>query len=93
MVFYPVVQVGGFIPLDSALGIAAKAIVGDGVRPFVDKQGKAHLFAGNLYLWWEKHQSEFAPFKLFDEWCNRPFGRNTVIPGYRKMAAQSQHRS
>jgi hypothetical protein len=89
MVFYPVVQVGGFIPLDSALGRAAKSTVKDEIRPFIDKQGKEHYFAADLYLWWEQHESEFVPFGQFDEWRKRPFGRDTVIPGYRKMASQS----
>ena len=82
-VFYAVVQVGGFIPLDSELGQAFHQRVGDAVPIFTsDKDGKQRYFAGDLYFWWEEHKSEFAPYPLYDEWRQRDFTKSVAIKMY-----------
>jgi hypothetical protein len=82
-VFYAVVQVGGFIPLDSELGQAFHERFGDAVSIFTsDKDGKQRYFAGDLYFWWEAHKSEFAPYPIYDDWSQREFTRNVALKLY-----------
>jgi hypothetical protein len=82
-VFYAVVQVGGFIPLDSELGQAFHQRVGDAVPIFTsDKDGEQRYFAGDLYFWWEGHKSEFAPYPLYDDWRQREFTKNVALKLY-----------
>ena len=85
MVFYPIVQVGGSIPLDSELGTAAAGILGPGFPFTTGKDGQRAYFGGELYFWWEQNQKRFASFPLFDEWKKREFAQSTVIPFYRKI--------
>jgi hypothetical protein len=82
LVFYAVVQVGGFVAYDSELGRACKRLVGSEVPVFTSKKGERMYFAGDLYFWWERHQTEFERFWLYDEWRQRDFARKTVIPMY-----------
>jgi hypothetical protein len=82
LVFYAVVQVGGFIAYDSELGHASERVLGKDIPIFTAKDGKRTYFAGDLYFWWERHQGEFDGFPLYDEWCHREFARKTVIPMY-----------
>ena len=82
-VFYAVVQVGGFIPLDSELGQAFHERFGDTVPIFTsDKDGKRCYFAGDLYFWWEAHKSEFAAYPLYDDWTQREFTKNVALKLY-----------
>ena len=83
MVFYAVVQVGGFVPATSSLGEAFRGYVGDSVPLFVaEKEGTRGYFAGDLYSWWEARKSEFPPFPLYEEWRQRDFARNVAIKMY-----------
>jgi hypothetical protein len=85
MVFYPIVQVGGFIPVDSELGASAAAILGPGFPMTTRKDGQGAYFGGELYFWWEDNQKRFGSFPLFDEWKKRELTQSTVIPFYRKI--------
>jgi len=82
-VFYAVVQVGGFIPAESALGQAFRQSVGDAVSIFVsEKDGIRSYFAGDLYFWWESHKAAYPTFPLHEEWRQRDFARDVVIKMY-----------
>jgi hypothetical protein len=86
-VFYAVVQVGGFIPLASPLGQAFQQRAGHAVPIFTnEKDGSQSFFAGDLYLWWEAHKSEYAPYPLYEDWSQREFARNVAIKMYRSAA-------
>ena len=83
LVFYAVVQVGGFIPLDSDLGQAFHMRFGDTVPIFKsEKDGKQRYFAGDLYYWWEAHKSEFTSYPLYDDWRQREFTKNIALKLY-----------
>ena len=82
LVFYEVVQVGGFIAYDSELGRACERLVQTNVPVFISKTGERMYFAGDLYFWWEGHKGEFEKFPLYEEWRQREFARSTVIPMY-----------
>jgi hypothetical protein len=82
LVFYAVVQVGGFIPCESELGQAWMRTVGDEFHVFTSKKGERKYFAGDLYFWWESHKAEFETFPIYDEWRMREFARKRVIPLY-----------
>ena len=82
LVFYAVVQVGGFIRYDSELGRASEKLIGGEVPIFTSDKGERSYFAGDLYFWWERHRAEFAAFPLFDDWRKRDFAKTTVIPMY-----------
>ncbi len=86
MVFYPVVQVGGSIAVDSELGKASAAVVGSDFPITTTKEGERVYFSGDLYLWWEANRSKYEPFPLFDEWSKRDFAQNVVIPMFRSAA-------
>ncbi len=84
LVFYAIVQVGGFIPLESPLGQAFQQSAGDNVPVSTSgKDGKHRYFAGDLYFWWEAHKFEYPPYPLYDEWRQRKFARNGAIPMYK----------
>jgi hypothetical protein len=89
MVFYAVVQVGGSIPADSPLGIAALTVLGGDFKVTATKDGKRILFAADLFVWWEKHQGEYDDFPIFDDWQDRDFAKKTVIPMYRRVQQQT----
>jgi hypothetical protein len=88
MVFYPVVQVGGSIPAESPLGVAAIAVLGNDFNVTTTKEGTRVLFAADLFAWWEKHQGEYDHFSTFDDWQSRDFAKNTVLPMYRRLGRQ-----
>lgn len=89
LVFYAVVQVGGFIDYDSDLGRACQRLVGSEVPIFTSENGQRSYFAGDLYFWWQRHRAEFESFPLYEEWSRREFARKTVIPMY-ESAAKNQ---
>ena len=82
LVFYAVVQVGGFIAYDSDLGRASERLVGSEVSIFTSEKGERSYFAGDLYFWWQRHRAEFESFPLYEEWQQRDFAKRTVIPMY-----------
>ena len=82
MVFYPVVQVGGFIPKDTHFGKAVSRVVGEDFPSNKNKEGLEVYFAGNLYFWWQENKSKYESYSLFDDWMNREFAKQTVIPMY-----------
>jgi hypothetical protein len=86
LVFYAVVQVGGFIAYDSELGRACEQLVGSEVSIFTSKTGERSYFAGDLYFWWERYRGEYETFSLYDEWRQREFAKKTVIPIYESVA-------
>jgi hypothetical protein len=85
LVFYAVVQVGGFIPVDSPLGKASKPILGDDFKVFTNKLGIKYYFAADLYFWWLDNRSRFEASPIFEEWRQREFAQSVVIPGYHRM--------
>ncbi|HWX22641.1 MAG TPA: hypothetical protein VN578_22285 [Candidatus Binatia bacterium] len=91
VVFFGVVQVGGFIPIDSPVGQAFQARFGSAVPVFTDeKDGAKSFFAGDLYFWWEKHNSEYDTFPLYEDWRQRPFAKNVAIKMYESAAKNSK---
>lgn len=91
VVFYAVVQVGGFIPADSPIGLAFRKRFGSAVPLYKDeKDGSESYFAGDLYFWWETHKSKFVSYPLYEEWRNREFAQTVAIPMYQGAAKQSQ---
>lgn len=86
MVFYPVVQVGGSIAVNTELGKASSAILGADFPVATMQDGRATYFGGDLYLWWEAKRSKFASYPLFDEWIKREFAQTVVIPMFRSTA-------
>jgi hypothetical protein len=90
LVFYPVVQVGGAIPSDSELGVAARAVLGADFPITTTKEGQKVLFCADLYSWWQKQQSKFEHFQTFDDWIGRDFAKNTVLPMYQRLQGQSR---
>jgi hypothetical protein len=83
VVFYAVVQVGGFIPVDGAIGRPLSEMVSGDVPVFIDKNGQKRYFAGDLYCWWEAGGHGFPHFQLYEEWKKREYAQKTVIPWYR----------
>lgn len=88
MVFYAVVQVGGFIDLATELGKAAHKVVGADFPVFESKEGKRALFAGELFFWWRDNLHRFERYPLFDEWMERDFAQSVVIPMYQATHEQ-----
>jgi hypothetical protein len=87
LVFYAVVQVGGFIPLASPLGEAFHRSVGDIVPIFTnEKDSSQSYFAGDLYFWWEAHKSEHASYPLYEERRQREFAQRVAIKMYQGAA-------
>jgi hypothetical protein len=82
MVFYPVVQVGGSIPVDSELGKAAATILGADFPVTTSKDGERNYFAGDLYFWWQDNAKSYEAYPLFEEWRNRDFAKTVVVPMY-----------
>jgi hypothetical protein len=91
LVFYGVVQVGGFIPLTSPPGQAFRESFGEAVPLSTnEKDGSQSYFAGDLYFWWESHKSEYAAYALYEEWCRRDFAQQVAIPMYEGAAKNKQ---
>jgi uncharacterized protein YegJ (DUF2314 family) len=82
MVFYPVVQVGGAIPVESELGKASAEVLGPDFVITTRKDGQREYFAGDLYFWWEANRNKFDAHPLFDEWKKREFAKTVVVPMY-----------
>lgn len=83
LVFYPVVQVGGSIPVDSDLGRAAAAMLGPDVPVTTNKQGERVYFAGDLFFWWCDNGLSYDAYPLLEEWSGRDFARGVVVPMYK----------
>jgi hypothetical protein len=78
LVFYAVVQVGGFIDSESRLGEGVLQVFGR--MPTTEgKNGEKMIFAGDLYFWWLERRSEYPEFPLYLEWEKRPFSQNVTI--------------
>lgn len=88
LVFYVVVQVGGSIGVDTALGKAAIELVGPDFPIHSSEEDGDVLFAPNLYDWWVKSRGQYESFSLFDEWSKREFAQTTVIPMYQSLNKQ-----
>jgi hypothetical protein len=82
LVFYAVVQVGGFIALDSDLGKASAALLGPDFPIFTSKEGTRAYFAGELYSWWQDNRNKYDAYPLFEEWSQRDFAKSVVVPMY-----------
>ena len=83
MVFYPIVQVGGAIPVDSELGKAAAPVLGPDFPVTTTENGERVYFGGDLYFWWQDNAQKYVPYPLFEEWSKRDFAQTVVIPMYR----------
>jgi hypothetical protein len=83
VVFYAVVQVGGFIAVDSDLGKASADLLGPAVPVFTARDGTRAYFAGELYFWWLDNRNKYDAYPLFDEWDQRDFAKNVVVPMYK----------
>jgi len=88
MVFYPVVQVGGAIPVESELGKAVAPILGPDFAVTTTKDGQRVYFAADLYFWWEANRTKFDAYPLFDEWSKREFAQTVAIPMYKSTSKQ-----
>jgi hypothetical protein len=86
MVFYTLVQVGGFIRLDSDLGQAASKLLGPKFPVFKSKDRTRSLFAGDLYFWWIENSAAYKEYALFDEWGRRDFVKTVVLPMYKSIS-------
>ena len=87
VVFYAVVQVVGFIDIESPLGKEVTVIFGP--LPITNgKSGEKLIFAGDLYFWWKAKKSEYPAFAQYDEWEKSDFAREVPIPMYEKIRAQ-----
>jgi hypothetical protein len=81
-VLYPILQVGGFLPLDSPLGQAfTTAAAGLGIAPRLVR-GRHYYFAGDLFHWWEQHKASYPPLPLYEAWLTRDFTREVAVPLY-----------
>jgi hypothetical protein len=89
MVFYPVVQVGGFIAADSKLGKACAMVLGPEFPVTTTKDGERVYFCGDLYFWWQDNHAKLDPFPLFEEWSKREFARTVVIPMYARTCERA----
>jgi hypothetical protein len=89
LVFYAVVQVGGFIPADSDLGRAAAGFLGRVFPVTVSKEGEKSYFAGDLFFWWQDHGKNYEAYPLFEEWSKRDFARTVVIPMYERVCKRN----
>ena len=89
LVFYLVVQVGGFLPVNTPLGVEAGKLVGPAFPAFKQPGAPDRYFAGDMWFWWVDHRNHFATFPLLDEWANREFARTVVLPMYQ----QARHAS
>jgi hypothetical protein len=88
VVFYAVVQVGGFIDVESELGREVEK--GFGNLPLTEGQkGERLIFAGDLYFWWQERKKEFPEFRLYSEWEKRDFSQNVTVRLY-KSARENQ---
>lgn len=88
LVFYVLVQIGGFIPCDSELGRACEQLLGAGFPIVMYRESVRTYFAGDLYFWWQQHQAEYRSFPLYDEWRQREFAGTKVIPMYERLKKQ-----
>jgi hypothetical protein len=89
--FYAIVQVGGFIEIDSDLGQALSGALGDRVRSRERKKtGTRVLFAGDLYKWLIAERASLPPFPLFDEWRSREFAKMVAIPMYERVLTEGE---
>jgi hypothetical protein len=89
MAFYPVVQVGGAIPVDSDLGKAAAAVLGPEFPITITKKQGRVYFCGDLFFWWQDNGQKFEAYPLFGEWSKREFAQTVVIQMY-KAARQKK---
>ena len=89
VVFYAVVQVGGFIDADSEVGReVAKSF---GSLPLTEvKDGEKKIFAGDLYFWWEARKKDFPVYPLYEEWLKRDFVQNSVIQLYKNVRGSAK---
>ena len=85
LAFYAVVQVGGAVPVDSALGRGAAAILGPEFPVTARKEGQRVYFAGDLFFWWQENGRSYEAYGLFEEWANREFAQRVAIPMYRSV--------
>jgi hypothetical protein len=89
VVFYAVVQVGGFIDIDSELGREASKVFGP--LPLTDGQnGEKLIFAGDIYFWWESRKRDLPEFSLYTEWEKRDFAQNVAIQMYKSVREQQR---
>jgi hypothetical protein len=86
LVFYAVVQVGGFVPYNSVLGEACASFFGSALHP-KETGGQLSYFAGDLYTWWLGAEARCSGYPLLTEWLGRPFVRTVVLPLYARLAA------
>jgi hypothetical protein len=89
LVFYAVVQVGGFVELESDLGKASSALLGSDFPIIKPREGIRAYFAGELYFWWQKNRDKYDSFPLFEEWIQREFTQTVVVPGYKGACKQN----
>jgi hypothetical protein len=89
LVFYAVVQVGGFIPLESDLGKASARLLGVDFPIFTSEGGTRAYFAGELYFWWQENHVKFESFPLFEEWSQREFAQTVVVPMYKSASKRN----
>jgi hypothetical protein len=88
LVFYALVQVGGSIEVHSALGAAARRLLGADFPTVCeeDEPDQPAYFAGDLYFWWKQNSARYARYALLDDWLARDFANEVAIPMYESAA-------
>jgi hypothetical protein len=78
--FYMLVQVGGSVPVNSALGRAWSKYVGPGFPTTDPDENEQTFFVADFYAWWKAHRDPNQDLPLLQEWLDRDFAKKAVIP-------------
>jgi len=81
-IFSAVVQVDGFIPLDSPIGQGIQKESAGGIAIFTSDKGEKMYFAGDLYDWWLTNRNRFSDYPLFNDYMKRDFAKDVVLKLY-----------
>jgi hypothetical protein len=79
-IMYPILQVGGFVPVTSAYGRSLASLLGGAGPKPVEVKGQSFYFSADLYSWWEKERERYSAYPLYDEWRERDFAQQVAIP-------------
>jgi hypothetical protein len=90
LVYYLVLQVGAFVPIESEIGKEVLKIT-ESLPQFTDekKQGAKSIMGGYVYLWWRDRKADFAPYAPLEAWGKREMSGN-FIKMYESMLAKAQ---
>jgi hypothetical protein len=89
LVFYLVVQVAGFVALDTPLGAAVGRLLGPGFQTPKRPGEPDRFLAGDVWSWWLDHREQYDAYPLLTEWGSRDFARTVVLPMYERVRRTS----